>query len=356
MAGDRPRGRRVRTGGHTRTEHGLDVVVDGRVATVTLDRPERLNALSTGLQGDLVRAFDGFDADDDVWAVVLTGAGDRAFSAGVDLKEVREADTGPGPGLRPMAGFSRNVFETVLECGKPTVARSTGGRWAAAASSRLACDVRLAAEHARIGLPEAKRGMGANFGVHLLSRIVPRGIAYELLYTGDDLSAARRAPLGPGEPGRLRCSAGGRSGRVGPADRRERAADRAALQGRRSGGAGSCRCPRRCACPSARTPTPAGTASRGWPRSWRSGAPVWEGTLTPVRGYRCSGSDIRARVSGWADPGRGGSVRRPEDARLDPRRRPTVSRSSRRTRPSRGRSRWSTSAGCTACRLWCSGS
>ncbi|MBN9798266.1 enoyl-CoA hydratase [Pseudonocardia sp. UM4_GMWB1] len=180
----------MRTGGHTRTEHGLDVVVDGRVATVTLDRPERLNALSTGLQGDLVRAFDGFDADDDVWAVVLTGAGDRAFSAGVDLKEVREADTGPGPGLRPMAGFSRNVFETVLECGKPTVAALNGWAMGGGCELALACDVRLAAEHARIGLPEAKRGMGANFGVHLLSRIVPRGIAYELLYTGDDLSAA----------------------------------------------------------------------------------------------------------------------------------------------------------------------
>ncbi|WP_075301548.1 MULTISPECIES: enoyl-CoA hydratase/isomerase family protein [unclassified Pseudonocardia] len=174
----------------TRTENGLDVRVAGRVATVTLDRPERLNALSAGLQADLVQAFDRFDADDDVWVVVLTGAGSRAFSAGVDLKEVREHDDGAGNGLRPMGGTSRNVFETVLECGKPTVAALNGWALGGGCELALACDIRIAADHARIGLPEARRGMGANFGVHLLSRTVPRGIAYELLYTGDDIDAA----------------------------------------------------------------------------------------------------------------------------------------------------------------------
>lgn len=173
-----------------RTTNGLSVEVSDRVATVTLDRPERLNALSSGLQADLVDAFDGFDADDDVWVVVLTGAGDKAFSAGIDLKEIRERDTGPGAGLRPMRGTGRNVFETVLECGKPTVAALNGWTMGGGCELAMACDIRIAAEHARIGLPEAKRGMGANFGVHLLSRIVPRGVAYELLYTGDDIGAA----------------------------------------------------------------------------------------------------------------------------------------------------------------------
>jgi enoyl-CoA hydratase len=168
-----------------RTEHGLEVTVADRVATVVLDRPERLNALSRGLQADLVRAFDGFDADPEVWAVVLTGAGDRAFSAGVDLKEVNEG----GP-LRPMAGFSRNVFETVLDCSRPTVAALNGWAMGGGCELALACDIRLAADTARIGMPEAKRGMGGNFGAHLLSRVVPRGIAYELLYTGDDVDAA----------------------------------------------------------------------------------------------------------------------------------------------------------------------
>jgi enoyl-CoA hydratase len=172
-----------------RTDNGLTVEVTDRIAHVTLDRPERLNALSTGLIADLVAAFDGFSTDDDVWAVLLTGRGDRAFSAGIDLKEARQADGAGRPLTMPMTGSARNVFETVLECAKPTVAAINGVAAGGGCEIALACDIRLAAEHTRIGLPEAKRGMGANFGCQLLPRIVPRGIAYELLYLGELISA-----------------------------------------------------------------------------------------------------------------------------------------------------------------------
>lgn len=180
-----------------RTDNGLSVETTDRIAHVTLDRPERLNALSTGLSADLIAAFDGFSTDDDVWAVLLTGSGDRAFSAGVDLKEARDSDEAGRPMAMPMAGTARNVFETVLECTKPTVAAINGAAAGGGCELALACDMRIAAEHARIGLPEAKRGMGANFGCQLLPRIVPRGIAYELLYLGELISAeeARRFGL-----------------------------------------------------------------------------------------------------------------------------------------------------------------
>ncbi|MDK3258481.1 enoyl-CoA hydratase/isomerase family protein [Blastococcus capsensis] len=168
-----------------RTENGLSVEVVDRVARVTIDRPERLNALSTGLMKDIVSTFSAFDTDDDVWAVLLTGSGDRAFSAGVDLKEVNQNDAASRPPTMPMGGAERNVFETVLECSKPVVAALNGVAAGGGCELALACDVRLAADHVRIGLPEAKRGMGANFGCQLLPRIVPRGIAYEWLYTGE---------------------------------------------------------------------------------------------------------------------------------------------------------------------------
>lgn len=171
------------------TENGLVVDVVDRVAYVTLDRPERLNALSTGLMADLVAAFDRFSTDDDVWVVLLTGAGTRAFSAGVDLKEMRERDTADQKPALPMGGVQRNIFETILECAKPVVAALNGVAAGGGCEIALACDIRLAADHARIGLPEAKRGMGANFGCQLLPRMVPRGIAYELLYTGELISA-----------------------------------------------------------------------------------------------------------------------------------------------------------------------
>lgn len=172
-----------------RTENGLVVDVVDRVAHVTLDRPERLNALSSGLVLDIVATFDRLSADDDVWAVLLTGSGDRAFCAGIDLKEVHASDGQDRPLPLPMTGPGRNVFEAVLECTKPVVVALNGVAAGGGCEIALACDIRLAAEHARIGLPEAKRGMGANFGSQLLPRLVPRGIAYELLYTGELIPA-----------------------------------------------------------------------------------------------------------------------------------------------------------------------
>jgi enoyl-CoA hydratase len=172
-----------------RTDNGLSFEIVDRIAYVTLDRPERLNALSTGLISDLVAAFDRFNVDDEVWAVLITGSGSRAFSAGVDLKEMRENDGADRLPSLPMGGAQRNVFETILECGKPVVAAINGVAAGGGCEIALACDIRLAADHARIGLPEAKRGMGANFGSQLLPRIVPRGIAYELLYMGELISA-----------------------------------------------------------------------------------------------------------------------------------------------------------------------
>lgn len=173
-----------------RTENGLIVEVRDRVGYVTIDRPERLNALSTGVQRDLVDAFDAMSFDDEVWAVALTGSGDRAFSAGVDLKEIGAADGSKGGGLRqPMTGAVRNVFETVLECAKPTVAVLNGWAMGGGCELALACDLRIASDDTRIGMPEAKRGMGANFGAQLLPRIVPLAVAYEMLYLGEALTA-----------------------------------------------------------------------------------------------------------------------------------------------------------------------
>lgn len=165
--------------------NGLRIHVADRVAEVTLERPDSLNALSSGLMADVIDAFDRFEYDDDVWAVLLTGAGERAFCAGVDLKEVGRNDGDDRPHTMPMRGSARNVFETVLECGKPVVAALNGVAVGGGCEIALACDVRFAAAGTRIGLPEAKRGMGANFGCQLLPRLVPQAIAYEMLYSGE---------------------------------------------------------------------------------------------------------------------------------------------------------------------------
>jgi enoyl-CoA hydratase len=167
---------------------GIRLERRGRVATITIDRPERRNAISSGVADRLTRLFVELDEDPDVWAIGLTGAGDKAFCAGADLKEADEQARGEG--YRPpaqMRSVERNLFEVILETGKPTVAIINGVALGGGLELALACDIRLVAAHAVLAMPEAKRGMGANFGSVWLPRLIPRAIALEMLYTGEPL-------------------------------------------------------------------------------------------------------------------------------------------------------------------------
>lgn len=178
------------------TVDGISVELDDRLAIVTLNRPNRLNAIDRAMMRGLVDLFDDFSYDEDIWAVMITGAGDRAFSAGADLKEVNSGDQAKQMARSPNGGSDRNTFETILECRKPVLAAINGIAVGGGCEIALACDIRIASETARLGMPEAKRGMGANFGCQMLPRIVPRGIAYELLYTGEMIDAAEACRIG----------------------------------------------------------------------------------------------------------------------------------------------------------------
>jgi enoyl-CoA hydratase len=170
--------------------------VRDRVAYVTLNRPHRRNAMSYGVWDRLVELFDRCDTDPEIWAVVLTGVGDRAFCAGADLKELDELARAGQPIRVPMTGSHRNVHEAVLETYKPTIAVLNGHALAGGFELAIACDIRIAADHITLGLPEAKRGMGANFASVLLPRLIPRALALEMLYTAEPISAARALELG----------------------------------------------------------------------------------------------------------------------------------------------------------------
>lgn len=162
----------------------------GRVAYVTINRPERRNAFDPPTRGKLIEAFCEVNSDDDVWAMVLTGAGDKAFCAGADLKFFDDAaKEGKKYRSTPMEGPERNVFEVLLETYKPTIAALNGPAVAGGCELALACDLRIAADHVVMGLPEAQRGMGANFASVVLPRLIPRGIAFEMLYTGRYIAA-----------------------------------------------------------------------------------------------------------------------------------------------------------------------
>lgn len=164
--------------------------VDHGVARVSLNRPDQLNALSTAVLDQLVQVFAELDRTEDVRAVCLSAAGDRAFSAGADLKEMAARDGSGDPPYLPMTGPARNVYEVVLECRKPTLAVLHGWVVGGGMELAMACDLRLAAEGTRFLLPESKVGLGANFGSQMLPRLVPMGIAYQMLYLAEPLEVA----------------------------------------------------------------------------------------------------------------------------------------------------------------------
>jgi enoyl-CoA hydratase len=173
---------------------GLKLDVTDGIATITIERPDRRNALHQRGMETLVRFIDRVDSDPDVSAVVLTGAGNDAFCSGRDLKERAEVDRSGGHVTHPMRGTSRNCFEAVWECRKPTICAINGAAVGGGFELSLACDLRIAAEHVRFCLPESKRGLGANFGSNLLARMVPQAVYFEWVYLGEffDVHEARR--------------------------------------------------------------------------------------------------------------------------------------------------------------------
>jgi E-phenylitaconyl-CoA hydratase len=174
---------------------------EGHVLVITIDRPEARNALSLEMTKALCEAWRMLRDDAELRVAILTGAGDKAFCAGADLKEIgawyrsmtpierrEQAEREPGLG-----GITRN-----LDPGKPVIAAINGHCLAGGLELALACDLRLAAEHATFGLPEVRRGImpGAG-GTQRLPRAVPLAMALELLLCGDpiDARAALRAGL-----------------------------------------------------------------------------------------------------------------------------------------------------------------
>jgi enoyl-CoA hydratase/carnithine racemase len=162
----------------------VTVAVTNKVCLLTLNRPERRNALSDELMAVLGEAILDADRNPDVWLIAITGAG-TAFCSGVDLKEIRETDDGATAAYRsPLHRLQRSINEIVIDAKKPTLAIVNGPAVAGGCELALACDMRIAAEGAFFSVPESRRGMGAHFASVALPQMVPPGIALEWLYTG----------------------------------------------------------------------------------------------------------------------------------------------------------------------------
>ena len=154
------------------------------LAYVTLNRPERRNAVDPQTSKELLDAFTAFKEDDNAWVAILTGSGEQAFCAGADLVAMAASFAGKGDaGLLsvPFGGITRG-----FECWKPMIAAINGYCLAGGLELALSCDIRIAVEHATFGLPEPKRAIiPAAGGTQRLPRAVPLAFAMELLLTGD---------------------------------------------------------------------------------------------------------------------------------------------------------------------------
>jgi enoyl-CoA hydratase len=163
-------------------------------AVVTLNRPKVMNALNRALFAELDDAFTAIAADAGVRAVILTGAGEKAFAAGADISELATLSAAEGQRL---AQRGQAVFRRIETCGKPVIAAIQGFALGGGCELAMACTIRIASERARLGQPEVKLGLVPGYGgTQRLPRLVGKGAALKLLLTGDMVGAEEAFRMG----------------------------------------------------------------------------------------------------------------------------------------------------------------
>ena len=171
----------------------LLVEKEEHLAIVTLNRPP-VNSLNREAYADLFQAFLSLEGDDRVRAIILTGQGDKAFAAGLDIKDVEGKSI---PGYLQFSREVRRAMDAIATIPKPTVAAASGFVLGGGCELLLACDFRIVATDAVIGFPEVNLGiLPGSGGTQRLSRLVGIGKAKEMIYTGDTLSGEEAERIG----------------------------------------------------------------------------------------------------------------------------------------------------------------
>jgi enoyl-CoA hydratase/carnithine racemase len=166
--------------------------MNNHIAHITINRPERLNALHILAHHELYDAFCNFRNDPESWVAILTGSGDRAFCAGNDLKFTA---SGSGKGLTgPPGGFGGITRE--FECWKLIIGAVNGYALGGGLELALACDILIAAEQARFGVPEPHVGMECDTALRRLPRQIPYKVAMGLILTGRQINANEAYRIG----------------------------------------------------------------------------------------------------------------------------------------------------------------
>ena len=164
------------------------------IAKLTINRPDKLNALNGETLKELEHLFNEIENDDSVFVVILTGAGEKAFVAGADIKELHDLNGETG---KEFAEFGQDVFNQIEKLNKPVIAAVNGFALGGGCELALACHIRVASEKAKFGQPEVNLGIIPGYGgTQRLARLVNKGRAFEYILTGDIFDANEAYRIG----------------------------------------------------------------------------------------------------------------------------------------------------------------
>jgi len=166
---------------------------EGAIAYITINREKALNALNTGIMMRLDQIFSELEREDEIIVVVITGAGQKAFVAGADIKEIKEAGDGRSEFIRK----GQKILSKIRNASKVVIAAINGYALGGGCELAMVCDIRIASENAKFGFPEVKLGLMAGYGgTQLLPRLIGPGRAKYVMFTGEMLTAAEAYQLG----------------------------------------------------------------------------------------------------------------------------------------------------------------
>lgn len=166
----------------------------GAVTVLTVNRPDKLNAMNRATLGEIDAAVRAFESDSAQGALIVTGAGAKAFVAGADITELQPLDA---PGAEEISRFGQAVMDRLERCAKPVIAAVNGFALGGGCELALACHMRLASDNAVLGLPEVKLGIIPGYGgTQRLARLVGQGRALELVLSARNVKADEAERIG----------------------------------------------------------------------------------------------------------------------------------------------------------------
>ncbi|MCX6290320.1 MAG: enoyl-CoA hydratase-related protein [Bacteroidetes bacterium] len=176
------------------TYHNILIAVKNEILTITVNRPDKLNALNRKTIEEIGNAVKDAAADPSIAGIIITGSGSKAFVAGADISEFADFNTDQG---KELSAHGHRVFNSIEQCGKPVIAAVNGFALGGGCELAMCCHIRIASDHAKFGQPEVKLGVIPGYGgTQRLAQLIGKGRAFEFLMTAGMIDAQKALHFG----------------------------------------------------------------------------------------------------------------------------------------------------------------